>query len=98
MNELETEDRQQVRKRGLGNDIALQSKIHLLFLGVLSISFIGYFALREHWAGLIFGHTAALSIMVFFGSLAGALAEAKGYSYVRAFQVGFFLPIILGVI
>jgi hypothetical protein len=34
--------------------------------------------------------------MGFYGCLAGAIAKKKGYNYWRAFQIGFFLPIILG--
>lgn len=96
MTELRTEEQQNVPKRGTSGDISFESKLHLLFLGLLSISFIGYFALRELWIGFIFAHVAALGIMGFYGCLAGAIAKKKGYSYGRAFQIGFFLPIILG--
>jgi hypothetical protein len=75
-----------------------ESNIQLVFLGLLSVSFIGYFAFREQWIGFIFAHIAALSIMGFYGCSAGAIAKMKGYSYWRAFQIGFILPIILGVI
>jgi hypothetical protein len=78
--------------------ISLQNKLQLSFLGTLSISFIGYFALREHWIGFIFAHVAAVSIMGFFGCLAGAIAQKKGYRYSRAFQIGFFTPIMVGAI
>jgi hypothetical protein len=96
MTELKTEEYQNVPKREAVNNISLESKLQLLFHGSLSISFVGYFALREHWIGFIFAHTAALSIMGFYGCLAGAIAKKKGYSYGRAFQIGFFVPIILG--
>jgi len=96
MTELRTEKKPNVQKRGPSNNIQLESKVQLLFLGLLSISFVAYFALRELWIGFIFGHTAALSIMGFYGCLAAAIAKKKGYSYWRAFQIGFFLPIILG--
>jgi hypothetical protein len=96
MTESKTEEKQNVPKRRTSGDISFESKLHLLFLGLLSISFIGYFALRELWIGFIFAHTAALGIMGFYGCLAGAIAKKKGYSYGRAFQTGFFLPIILG--
>ncbi len=96
MDELKTDGKQNVQKRKLSNKIPLESKIQLLFLGLLSISFIGYFALQKLWIGFIFAHTAALSIMGFYGCLTGAIANKKGYSYIRAFQIGFFLPIILG--
>ncbi len=96
MTELNTEEKQNFLKREPVNNISLESKVQLLFLGLLSVSFVGYFALRELWIGFIFGHTAALSIMGFYGCLAAAIAKKKGYSYGRAFQIGFFLPIILG--
>jgi len=76
--------------------ISLESKVQLVFLGLLSISFVGYFALQKLWVGIVFGHIAALSIMGFFGCLAGTIARSKGYSYRRAFHVGFFVPIVLG--
>ncbi len=98
MTELNTEENQNDKKRGSSNNIPLESKVNLLFLGLLSISFVGYFALRTHWIGFIFGHIAALSIMGFYGCLSGAIAKKKGYSYWRAFQIGFFIPIILGAI
>ena len=96
MIESNAEEKQNVQKMESGNYIPLESKVHLLLLGLLSISFVGYFALRVHWIGFIFAHLAALSIMGFYGSLAGDLAKKKGYSYWRAFKIGFFLPIILG--
>ncbi len=96
MTETRTEEKQNVPKRGTDGDISFESKLHLLFLGLLSISFIGYFALRELWIGFIFAHVAALSIMGFYGCLAGAIAKKKGHGYGRAFQIAFFLPIILG--
>jgi hypothetical protein len=40
--------------REAGNDISAESKLQLLFLGVLSISFVGYFALRELWISWAF--------------------------------------------
>jgi hypothetical protein len=98
MSELKAEEKQNVPKREPVNNISPESKVHLFFLGLLSISFVGYFALRKLWIGFIFGHTAALSIMGFYGCLAGAIAKKKGYSYGRAFLIGFFVPIILGAI
>jgi hypothetical protein len=87
-----------IQKNGSGNGVPVESKIHLIFLGLLSVGFVGFFALRTSWIGLFFAHTAALGIMGFYGSLAGAIARSKGYRYWRAFQIGFFLPIILGAI
>ncbi len=96
MNETKTEKRQNIPRRESENTIPSESKVQLLFLGLLSIGFVGYFAMRESWIGFIFAHTAAISIMGFFGCLAGAIAQKKGFRYRKAFQIGFFLPIILG--
>jgi hypothetical protein len=98
MTASKTEETRNVPKKGTSSDIPFESKLHLLFLGLLSIGFVGYFALRKLWIGFALGHAAALGIMGFYGCLAGAIAKKKGYSYTRAFQIGFFLPIILGVI
>jgi len=76
----------------------MENKLNLLLLGVLSVSFIGFFALRTHWVGLIFAHTAALGIMGFYGSWAGSIAKKKGYHFWWAFRAGFFIPILLGLI
>jgi hypothetical protein len=78
MTELNTEEKQHFPKREPVNNIPLESKLQLLFLGLLSISFVGYFALRKLWIGFIFGHIAALSIMGFYGCLAGAIAKILG--------------------
>ncbi len=96
MTEFKAIGSQSVQKRKQGNSIPLESKIPLLFLGLLSISFLGYFAFQELWIGFVFAHAAALSIMGFYGCLAGSIAKKKGYSYPKAFQIGFFLPVILG--
>ncbi len=98
MTEIKTEEKQNVPQKELINNISLESKIQLVFLGFLSISFIVYFALRGHWVGFVFAHVAAFSIMGFYGCLAGAIARMKGYGYWRAFKTGFFIPIILGAI
>ena len=79
-------------------NITAESKLQLLFFGLLSLSFIGYFALQENLIGFVFAHLAAISIMGFFGCLSAAMAKKKGHSYTRAFLIGFFVPLILGVI
>lgn len=74
----------------------MESTMHLLLLGMLSIGFVGYFAMQNIWPSIIFAHTAALGIMGFYGCLTGAIAKKKGYYYWMAFRLGFFIPIILG--
>ena len=78
--------------------ISKESIIQLVFLGLLSISFLGTFAFWGHWIGSVFAHFAAISIMGFYGCLTGTLAIRKGRRYWKAFKIGFFVPIILGVI
>ena len=87
-----------ITKMQTNNSITTESKLQLLFFGLLSLSFIGYFALQENWIGFVFAHLAATSIIGFYGCLAAALAKKKGHSYKRAFLIGFFVPLILGVI
>ncbi len=76
--------------------VSTDSSIHLFFLGLLSVSFMGYFLFRNAGVKYVFGHAAGLSIMGFYGGLAGVLLKAKGYGYNLGFRIGFFVPIILG--
>ena len=96
MNSLNTNENQNAQILRLEKTISLESILQLVFLGLLSIGFIGYFVFRNHWTGIIFAHIAALSIMGFYGCLAGAIARWKGYKFWKAFQIGFLLPIVLG--
>ena len=98
MTESHAEEKTNIFENDPLTRISLESKIQLLFLGLLSISFLFNYALRDELIGLIFAHTAALSIMGFYGCLAGVVAKKKGFSYGRAFLIGFFLPIISGVV
>ena len=98
MDGLNANEKQNAQIVGSDKTFPLESILQLVFLGLLSISFIGYFVFRNHWIGFIFAHAAALSIMGFYGCLASAIAKMKGYSYWRAFQIGFFFPIVLGAI
>ena len=75
-----------------------REKSHLFIMGILSVGFVGYFALQESWVGYVFAHLTALGIMGFYGSLAGWIAHRKGYSYTRAFKVGFLLSLCMGVL
>ena len=79
-------------------NVTVENKLQLLFLGLLSLSFIGYFALRDNLTGFVFAHLSAISIMGFYGCLSAAIAKNKGYSYKRAFLIGFLTPLILGII
>ena len=96
MDGLNTNEKQYAQILRLEKTISLESLLQLVFLGVLSIGFICYFVFRNHWTGIIFAHISALSIMGFYGCLAGAMARWKGYKFWKAFQFGFLLPIALG--
>ena len=87
-----------ITSKDLFCDDISQRNLYLIFLGLLSVSFIGYPIFKSTWIGLIFGHIGGLSIMVFYGGLIGTLAKRKGYKYFNGFKVGFLVPVILGVI
>jgi len=70
----------------------------LLFLGLLIIGVIGYFALRNLGIDFIFAHVGGFGIIGLFGCLAGIISKKKGYDYWQAFLLGLFLPLILGFI
>ena len=82
----------------LFSNVISQRNLYLIFLGLLSLSFIGYPIFRNTWLGLVFGHIGGLSIMVFLDGLTGTLSKRKGYKYFNGFKVGFLVPVILGVI
>jgi hypothetical protein len=101
MTRLRREDSQRIEARIPCIVIPSESRLQLTFLGVLSLSFVAYFAVQslDHpWMSLLFAHLAAVSIMGFYGCLAGVVARKKGYDHGMAFHIAFFLPMILGVI
>jgi len=98
MTELNTEEKQNILKRKPVNNIPLDGKVQLLFLGLLIIGVIGYFALRNLGINNVFAHIGGLGIIGLLGSLAGIIAKKKGYGYWKAFLFGLFLPILIGVI
>lgn len=78
--------------------IRIQNKLYLLLLGIVSVSFLGFFIFRGTWLGLIFGHLAGLSIMGFYGGLTEVIAVKKGYKYFFGFKIGLIIPIVFGII
>ncbi len=98
MSELERTNSADEHKGRAKRPIPNETKLCLLFQGLLSIGFIGYFAFRNHWAVYIFAHIGALGVAGFFGCFAGAIAKSKGYQYGRALLFGSALPLILGII
>jgi hypothetical protein len=87
-----------ITSKDILSDDDSQKNLYLIFLGLLSVSFVGYPIFRSTSLGLVFGHTGGLSIMVFYGGLVGTIAKRKGYKYFNGFKVGFLIPIILGII
>lgn len=80
------------------HEAAKQGNLNLFFLGLLSVSFVGYALFQKTWMGLVFGHTAGLSIMAFYGGLTGLVTKSKGYTFKSGYIIGFVVPIFLGVI
>ncbi len=98
MTAFKTEEKQNVQEKETRDGYSIESRIPLLFLGMLIISIIvRYFASGIHWAEVVFNHLFGLSIVGLFACLAGFIAKKKGRNYRKAFLLGFFVPIILGV-
>jgi hypothetical protein len=69
----------------------------LIFLLLLIVSIIGYFFSKNHWIEFTFAHLGGLFILGIIGYWSGIIAMKKGYDYWKAFLMGFFLPIIFGL-
>ena len=95
---LKTEDKQNIQNKESSNGIMIESRILLLFLGLLIIGVIGYLALRNIWIGSIFAHVGGLGIIGLLGGLTGIIAKKKGYGYRKAFLLGLIIPIFSGII
>ena len=93
-----TEEERNVQPRAPGNGITIESRILLLFLGLLIIGVIGYFALSSAGTDSIFSHVGGLGIIGLLGGVTGIIAKKRGYDYLKAFLLGFVLPIVLGII
>ena len=91
MDAINTEKKQNVQSKEPGDGVTVESRILLLFLGLLIIGVIGYFALRNLWIGSIFTHVGALGIIGLLGGLTGIIAKKKGYGYWKAYLLGFIL-------
>ncbi len=78
--------------------MSLARKIFLFSLITLISGLIGYFTFWNHWIRYIFVHIGAMGIIGLFACLAGTIAVRKGLSYKKAVLIGFFPPIILGII
>lgn len=98
MNKISTDQKQTVQKSITPSKMSLARKIFLFSLITLISGLIGYFTFWNHWIRYIFAHIGALGIIGFFACLAGTIAARKGLSYKKAVLLGFFPPIILGII
>lgn len=76
----------------------MRSKLILISLITLIIGLVGYFAFWNNWTRYIFAHVGALGIIGLFACFAGIIAARKGLSDKKAVLLGFFPPIILGII
>ena len=95
---LKTEEKQNIQNKKPGNGITLESRILLLFLGLLIIGVIGYFTLHNIGIHTVFAHIGGLGIIGLLGGLTGIIAMKKGYGYWKAFLLGLILPVLVGVI
>ena len=76
----------------------MRSKLILISLITLIIGLVGYFAFWNNWTRYIFAHVGALGIIGLFAWLAGTIAARKGLNDKRAVIIGFFPPVIIGII
>lgn len=76
----------------------MRSKLIVISMITLIIGLIGYFAFWNHWIRIIFAHIGALGIIGLFAMFAGIISVRKGLSDKKAILLGFFPPIIFGII
>ena len=95
MNDTKTDENQ---RPDLTGSFSCRKRLAFIFLGLLAISIIAYFLLRNHWAIIITNHVGGLGIIGLFACLTAYIAKRKAYNYTKAFKLSFFLPIILGLI
>ena len=98
MEELTSEEKQNVHKEKPNNTVQMESRIPLLFLGMLIISVAVYFVFSVRWINIITNHLGGLGITGLFACLSGFIAKKKGYNYRRLFLVALIIPIFLGVV
>jgi len=64
MKEIKIRKKRNVQIGETGGLTPIESTMHLLLLGMLSIGFVGFFAMQNIWPGIIFAHLAALGILM----------------------------------
>ena len=97
MTALITEEEQKVQEKGLHDGFPIENRMPLLFLGMLIISIVGFFAFEGRWMTIIINHLGGLSIVGLFACLTGFIAKKKGKDHRKAFFIGVLLPIFLGI-
>lgn len=78
--------------------MSIQFKNVLVFLGLLVVGIVGFFAARGSMLGYLFAHAGAVAITGLLACAAAAIAKSKGYRYGPAFAVTLLLPLFLGAL
>jgi hypothetical protein len=76
----------------------MRSKIIIVSTTALIIGLMGYFVFLNHWIKYIFAHVGALGVIGLFAWIARTIAARKGLNEIRALIIGFFPPVIFGII
>jgi len=76
----------------------MESRVFLLFVGLLIIGVAGYLAFLGLWVRYVFAHLGGLAIQGFLACWAGVVARKKGYGFWWPFVQAFVAPIVLGVV
>ena len=74
------------------------TKLLLLFLGLLIVGIAGFFTFRNTITGLISAHLGALGLIGIFACIAGFIARKKGLNYWRAIAITIVSPIVMGFV
>ncbi len=78
--------------------MTLTKKIFIFSIDALILGILGYFIFFDHWLRYILVHIGALGVIGLFACLTGAIAAKKGLNYKKAVLLGFFSPILIGII
>ena len=94
MSSIKSDD---VQSKETTKDFISRKKVLLvIFTGCLLISVLGHFVIDNHSIIIITNHLGGLGIIGLFAYLTRFIAKRKGYNYIKAFKLSFFLPIIIG--
>ena len=69
-----------------------------VFFTLAVTCFIGTAYAPNETIRLTFAHTGAVFVMGMFGAWVGLIADKRGRSYWIAFSMGFFIPILAGLV